>query len=131
MNKKGWLRIFEAVIAILLIMGAILLIYTSQREEVNEGRYIMDWQEEILNRIAENDSLRSAVVGETYGPIETFISSSLLPNLNFSIKICGLTGQCSMEFYVEEDIFVQERIISGTIETYNPKRIRFFVWKKK
>jgi hypothetical protein len=57
------------------------------------------------------------------------LEENILPNLNFTIKICNLTGPCSMGFYVAQDIFVRERVIAGTLETYDPKKIRFFVWK--
>jgi len=129
MNKKGWLRIFEAVIAIILILGAILLMYTNEKTTIDEGGYISDWQEEILARIAENESLRNFVVDENNPPIVKFIQDNLLPNLNFTTRICNLTGPCSMEFYIDRDIFAQERIISGTLERYNPRKIRFFVWR--
>ncbi len=130
MNKRGWLRIFEAVVAIMLILGAVLLIYSNQRNESSESRYIMDWQEEILNRVAENETLRNAVAGGENETIVSFIEGNLLPNLNFSISICNLDVSCPMRGYVEEDIFVQERIVSGTIDIYHPKQVRFFVWKK-
>lgn len=128
-NKRGWLRVFEAVLAVLLILGAILLIYRGQQKIPEEGNYILDWQTEILSRIAENENLRNAVASQNKEVVNEFIEENLLPNLNFSTKICALTGPCPMDFYVERDIFVQERIISGTLEIYQPRKLRFFVWK--
>ncbi len=128
-NKRGWLRIFEAVIAVVLILGAILMMYTNQRKSADDGAYISDWQEEILARIAENSSLRNSVVSENVTVVEDFIKERLLPNLNFSIRICNLTEPCPLEFYVDRDIFVKPRTISGTLEVYNPKELRFFVWR--
>ncbi len=130
-NKRGWLRVFEAVLAIILIMGSILLIYRSQQISPQTGSYIEDWQKEILTRIAEDESLRNNIVENKSDPVWNFINASLLPNLNFSIKICNLTGPCPLEFYPGGDIFAQERIISGTIEKYDPKKLRFFVWFKE
>ena len=128
-NKRGWIRIFEAVIAVLLILSALLLIYKSQQVVPQESKYVQDWQVEILARIAENDELRNATINKETTPLNNFIEEMLLPNLNFTLKICNLTGPCSMEFYVERNIYVQERIISGTLEEYSPKKIRFFVWR--
>lgn len=129
-NKKAWLRIFEAVIAIVLVMGAALLIYSNQRKTITEEKYIQDWQVEILKRIAENDTLRDAIVDNQSSPVRDFIELNKLNNINFSIKICEINGICLMDSYVDSVVFVQERIISGTIEKYGPKKVRFFVWRK-
>jgi hypothetical protein len=129
-NKRGWLKIFEAVIAIMLILGAVLLIYANQQTTNTNQRYIADWQVEILNRIAENETLRNATINLQEAPINHFIENNTPPNLNFTIKICNLTGPCGLDIYISEDVFSQERIISGLIDNYNPKRIRFFVWFK-
>ncbi len=129
-NKRGWLKIFEAVIAIMLILGAVLLIYSNQQNTNTNQRYIADWQVEILNRIAENETLRNATINLQEAPIKNFIENNTLPNLNFTIKICNLTGPCGLDIYIPGDVFSQERIISGLIDHYNPKRIRLFVWFK-
>lgn len=134
MNNRGWLRVFEAVLAVLLIFGALLLVYRSQMTSQEEDVYISDWQIEILSRLADSDELRSATINENISEIYKFIDANIPPRLNYTLKICDITGSpgyCSLNssLYTGREIFVQERIISGTLETYNPKRIRFFVWR--
>jgi hypothetical protein len=134
-NKRGWLRIFEATIAIMLILSSLLLIYRSQQTAPRESDYVLNWQNEMLSGIANDNELRNATLFNNTEPLKVFIDDNLLPNLNYSIKICdGLIGSCPMEDVEynqikDKDIFVQERIISGTLEKIDPKRIRFFVWK--
>ena len=133
MNKKAWLRIFEVSIAVVLILSSILLIYNAQQGSRIETDTITDWQVEILRTIADDNDLRNYVVQNNSTAITDFINDSISSNLNFYIRICPLVGSCSLDApgVVGKEIFVQERIISGTIEEYSPKRLRFFIWGKE
>ena len=56
-NKKGWIRIVEASIAILLIFGVILLISNGTREQ--KERDLTDILPVILEEMSKNQILRN------------------------------------------------------------------------
>jgi len=62
--------------------------------------------------------------------LEPHISRSL----DYSVEICELEEPCYISPYpgIEEDIFAHERIISASIknETFSPKKIKVFLWRK-
>jgi uncharacterized membrane protein len=135
-NKKGWLRIFEATIAILLIFGAILLIYQGKRTD-NDTSYIKDLQGNILSEIAQNNYLRMEIVNDSLEKrnVTQFIRERLPSNWDFNFSICNVTGLCEFqEEYPNTDVFAQERVIAGVLseDQYSEdwRRIRLFVWKK-
>jgi hypothetical protein len=132
-DKRGWLRIFEAIIAIMLILGSLLLMHRSQETTYTEYEYVVDWQVEILNSIASDPFLRYGILENDTKFINNFLVENSPSNMHVGIKICNLTGPCPIEGIIDQDFFVQERIISGTISPvaiYSPKRIRLFGWKR-
>jgi hypothetical protein len=132
MNKKGWLRIMEAFLAVMIIVGAIAIIYTNQRGESGESAYIKDLQNQIIQDISQNEDLRNAILSNDASPLNEFINKSIPASLNFTIKICAIDAVCALETtaeLVKKDIYAQERVISGSLSVYNPKRFRLFVWR--
>ena len=67
-GKRGWLRILEATIAILIVAGTMLAVYTDQgiREETTVSDYSHSIQSEILSDIAIDTTLRRAVLEVEY-----------------------------------------------------------------
>lgn len=146
-NKKGWLRIIEATVAILIVLGAILIIvgnrtFHSSTDLTSEAR-------EILIEIASNVSLRKEVLSYEISPsseeqtlkneeiqktVIRYINQSLgRLDFKYVLKICATDEVCYLENYPSgtEEIFAAERIISTnlTVENYNPKKIKLFIWK--
>jgi hypothetical protein len=133
LGKRGWLRVFEAVVAVMLIMSAVLLIYVSQKTSITEDIYISDWQNEMLDLIANDVLLRYAIIANDEVYIKKILLENSPQNMNLAIEICEILGPCPLKEYAQKNIFVQERIISGTmtpISRYSPKRIRLFIWER-
>lgn len=143
-NKRGWLRILEAGISVLLIFGVILII-SSQRGSPNNDPEFTDEANDILEELSKNNALRTAVLkydlskDETYlqngmilEDIDLFIESRLKQSyLKYEIKICDPVVNCYLdEFPVDKEVYVADRLISTTPQETNfqPKRIKIFVW---
>jgi hypothetical protein len=148
-NKKGFLRIIEATLAVMIVIGAMLLI-ASQRE-IKPSDDLTDLLPPILDEIAQNDVLRRDII-VTYDTsqdpsettnfavlegIESFIASRL-DNSRFShsASICDLYVVCPINepFPVQSntDIFSAERVISATLdEADTPKRLKIFLWRNQ
>jgi hypothetical protein len=130
-NKRGWLRIFEAIIAIMIILGALLLFYKNANSGNDFSSYVSDLESRILKDISTREDLRGFVLQGNETAISSFVFTSLPTNLNFTVKICGLNATvCSPNLAVDKDLIVQERIISSNLQIYSPKIIRLFVWEK-
>ncbi len=59
-NKRGWLRIVEVSIAILMIFGVLIVIYSSGNTKTRKDLSSMIPQ--ILEEIAKNNTLREKII---------------------------------------------------------------------
>jgi hypothetical protein len=148
-NKKGFLRVIEATIAVLIVLGALLLI--ASQKETKPPEDLSNLLPPILDEIAQDNDFRRDIV-EIYDVslspdddtnfqilenIEIFVGARISnPSLEYSASICDLNVVCPLneEFPVQsnKDIFAAERAISATLEQveYNPRRLKIFLWKK-
>ena len=86
-NNKGYLRILEAVIAVVLLLGVMLFIST--RSSVNDAKTpsnVVESMRIILEKISVNETLRSCIVNFTYVG-ECRQSSDLFNGLNCGVEI--------------------------------------------
>ncbi|HRZ86052.1 MAG TPA: hypothetical protein P5277_04730, partial [Candidatus Paceibacterota bacterium] len=100
-------------------------------------------------KIAEDGELRAAVLGGSSddsspdainnritinNTINDLIEKLSPGDYTFLFKICDLDDICGLDFsskyYTENEIYVKERSISSTLNKYNPKKIRIFMWLK-
>ena len=137
-NKRGWLRIVEAVAGILLLAGVLLVVYSQHQTKSSSGEYVYELQKNFLDYVASNSTLRKKVISggvddEDY--LRDVADLSFPNNFNFTVEICELGAlSCKPDPGVlpfEGEIFVEERIISATLEAgeFSPKKVRVFVWE--
>ena len=71
MNKRGWIRIVEAFLAILLVTAVLVIVVNQQNTKQNDSSSkVYNYEIYILRIIELNDTLRNQIIG---------VSSSLLP----------------------------------------------------
>jgi hypothetical protein len=149
-NKKGWLRIIEATIAVLIIFGVLLTI------SANKGGYkeadLSERASEILVELSRDTAIRASVVSYNttnlsndfvtksnnegvINRMNMFMESQLKgQNIKYAIKICDPLEICPLESYpkdAREGIYANERIIvPGPYETnFTIKKVKVFLWK--
>lgn len=136
-NKKAWVRILEAFIAIILIMSVFIILYSRTVSKTGMSEQIYRFEESILDEVASKEEFRNIIL--TNGDItniKTFISQRMLPGFDFDIRICNVEEICELETYIGkegEEIYSNERIISSTIAQqtpFQPKKIKIFMWEK-
>jgi hypothetical protein len=130
-NKKGWVRIAEAFIAITLMFSVFLALYAKQSTQPDVSDEVYSLESSILKQIANDEGLRQNVLSGNVNVITTFINNNNLvpPSLNYSIIICNLDEVCSMNVY-QKEVFASETVISSTLLKYSPKVVKIFIWRK-
>ena len=129
MNKRGWIRIVEAFIAILMIIGAILFIYVGQDQVPDISEDVHEKQSQILEVIVKNESLREDIIHDYNGRVDNIISNMIASNWDFATKICDVDDLCNLDITPNDrDVYVAERLVTSSLTEYSPKKIRFFVW---
>ena len=142
-NKRGWLRVMEATIAILLVSGVMLVMYSSQVSEndLTDEMYVI--QRSVLEDISLRDDLRTEALKGNETFLNEFADSKIIDRFNQSVRICNLSKEngelqpCKLddEIYIEltrdsYNIYTEEIIVSASFgEGYNPKKVVLSVWE--
>jgi hypothetical protein len=143
-NKRGWIRIVEAFVAVLIITGLVLVIigssYTKEDDPSNE---IYQIEEGILRDIQGNYSLRTQLLNTTYPlPLNhggtCYISSKTCSKIDFEkpswltciVNTCAISDPCPGLFTQQKDVYARSVIISSNTTAYNPRQLKLFCWMK-
>ncbi|MFA5173607.1 MAG: hypothetical protein WC438_00310 [Candidatus Pacearchaeota archaeon] len=130
-DRKAWIKIVEAFLAILIISTALLVILSEQPKKIDNSEDIYLLQRQILEIISKNNSLREDVLGLDYAPINNTIRKMLSPAFDFDTKICDLKEICNpSNLPTDKDVYSTEIVITATLTQYQPQKLRFFVWGK-
>jgi hypothetical protein len=143
-NKRGFIRILEAFISILLITGVLLVVINNgYLKRGGPDSQIYDAEVSILREIELDDNLRSTILEIPFASLPANWGDPLFPDeveqrviertpeyLNCSSNICKLDSVCGMETYIEEDVYVQSVAIAANLDIYQPKKIKLFCWVK-
>ena len=140
MEKRGWIRIIEAFVMILLITGILLIVLNKGYILKNDNsQEIYENEQWILREIQLNNSLRQEILNIGVLPVEwdnfpenvkNKIISETKSYLNCEAKICDLNDVCVLSEISDKDIYVQKVIITTTLEKYSPRQLKLFCWKK-
>lgn len=135
-NKKGWIRIVEATLAALLVLGALVVILNRSPTVSTVDYSRVSYP--ILDEIAQNSSLREKIIEydlttrtptSTIDELKSFVDSKLNGRAKYEIKICAANELCALDNYKGE-VYASERIISSSLseETFSPKKIKLFIF---
>ena len=140
LNKRGFLRLIEVMIAITILSVSILYVFVNKApSDGSLDVYVYTYEKEILSHISINQTLRDAVV---HGEVEHLYGVVAVPeNLGYAFSICELargdepcnldpTLRMNLENQGVYDIYVSETIIASDLDTYDPKKLKIFMWQK-
>ena len=141
-SKKGWIRLVEVFIAILLLTGVLFVVTSGGNSSKKNTLYIEVSEKElaILRDIELNDTLRAEVlsVDSEDLPIEWDDFGSKLENVKGRItyltpsnlecvaKICLINKVCIMNDFPDGDVYAKSIIISANSTVYSPRELKLF-----
>ncbi len=128
---KAWLRIVEAFIAVLIVIGVVLAVLSKQSPGANISESVYEKQRNILNIIGKNNGLRAYVLAGNNAEINNVIDDMVPASWNYATEICELDSICnSASTPNDKEVYTTEVVITSTLTQYSPKKLRFFVWMK-
>ncbi len=138
-NRKAWIRIIEALVAILLMAGILLLIVQSQssgEKDISSKVYVTE--NAILREIQSTSTYRNYVLSvansEEFEDFDSSLKNHIINRipeyLSCTGKICdfGFDSSCNIESS-EEDVYVKSVMIAGNSTIYDPKLLKIFCWE--
>lgn len=138
-NKRGWLLVVEAVIAVLILFGfvfASIAKQTEDRKAFEEKPSLYETANLLTKMAREDDQIRRFVLsnppneGLALVKLQTQANSMNL-NVDLSVKICPVSEICLSNLIGEgKDIYSSDTIISSGQSGQESKRLKVFVWQK-
>ncbi len=140
-NKRGWIRIVEVFISILLMTGVLMLVIDRDVfEERDVSLEIHEMQISILRNVELDNSLRGDVLLASLPVSWNNFGTSGLTSVRDEIisrtsadficeaKLCSLQDNCLFDNSIEENVYVQRVIIAADLEIYSPRQLKLFCW---
>jgi hypothetical protein len=146
-GKKGWIRILEATIAIMLVSGVLLVMYSRSVDKVDISERVYSLQQEVLMDIALDSVLRQNVLDVVLDDdgkpeeedvnlkeLNLFADTKMPDAFNFRVRVCALGVPCKLNSTDvrdtrNKDVYVEDIVLAGTHDNYDPKKVRLFVWE--
>ena len=144
-NKRGFIKIVEATISIVIIIGVMLVLVGQQtpRQEIE----LFDEIHPILDEMARNSTTREAVLSYELnedpdngnnGPIiemlERFVEERIdLLFIEQKVIICEIDSLCPIDQWpvVRGEVYSGERIITTSLERdFEPRKVKIFLWRE-
>jgi hypothetical protein len=145
-NKRGWIRILEATIAVMIVAGVLVVVYSRQVDRgVGPDEYFSSLQKQILMDISSSSNLRLMVLNDDEVGVSSFVGGEIPDAFGYYVRVCDLgstTDFCKIDDVgvvadiKDKNVFVEEVIVSadlgnGVAAEYDPKKVRLFVWEKR
>ena len=145
-NKKAWIEIVEAFVAILLVAGVVLVILNKAslgNSDISQQVYTTELS--VLREIETNDLFRAAIVATPDSKLPELLSSDnqlsniqtlinkRVPNYltcqgqlcKYDDNICSFIGTKP-----QKDVYAQSVLISSTLKTLKYVQLKIFCWTK-
>ena len=142
MNKKAWLRIVEALIAVLIVVGSVLVIMSQQNKNPDISEDVYKRQKQILDVLSKDEIARQLILDKNIPNVKSRIDKLIPSNWGFDINICDLDAICGAfdpvgnPLPIDREVYASEVVVSSTLTQYGdatlqkPQKLRFFVWMK-
>jgi len=129
-NKRGFLRILEAFIAVIMLL-TVLLVVVVQQQPADDGAEaeIRSLQRHILNVVNQDLDIRAEILNNDTSGVNNTIESLLPSVYNYSVRVCPLNEICSLGYFLDTDVFVDQTVISANLTEYDPKLLKIFFWR--
>jgi len=132
-SRRGIIRIIEAIIAILIIIGTVLVISLSTPRDTEVD--FVERLNDLLDEVAKNKTLRDDIILNGAGAeqnVKDFLYLRIGQGFSYDVKICLPDLVCSLTNYpgVDKSVYSAERIISASLAkvNYNPQKVKIFLW---
>jgi hypothetical protein len=135
-NNKGWVKIVEAFIGIMLIASVFLIVLNKESKDKDDFSRIHEAEIAILREIQLDNDMRSEILNATPGSNGlswTGFPNEKVPNyLDCVAKICNAGDLCILQNPLQTDIYSESIIISTTLQAtkFDPRKLKLFCWKK-
>ena len=137
-NKRGWIKVVEAFVSILLIVGVLIVLVNQRGFEKEDSGNIYIKENSALREIGLNKTLRNQILNLEPLPIEWEALPSDIKNkisniesyLECNARLCDTNDICEPGNYTNKDIYARSVFISSNTTKYSPRQLKIFCWER-
>lgn len=156
-HKKGWIRVVEAFVAILLIIGVLLILLDKGYLKEDISSKVYEAELSILRGVQLDLELRRNILISNRSGYDPSTEESPLPieweefddneqrrlesvkeKINEQVpnyleciaKLCELGDDCILNDFIDKDIYAKPIIIVADYEVWAPRQLKLFCWVK-
>jgi hypothetical protein len=134
-NKKGYIKTIEAVIAILIILGFIYVVTPKQNlPKETTPQNIESAEDFIINQVLYNSTYRDCVINDNRLCIDNFIKKNTPFGCYYQFEMCNTSTSCLQELGIvlpiDKSIYSKNVLISQENNQIKPKVFRVYMWEK-
>lgn len=137
MNKKAWIRIFESVISLLIILLALIFFTSQQVNKVKASEEVNEILSLLAEKIEKNSTLKEYIINEDINISKNYIGFFLENNYakyNFSVCAAEIGSICKPDDLPQKkEVLSRSVFLSKYDEQGNEvktKKVIIYLWKK-
>ena len=137
-NKKGWIKIVEAFLAIVVLLGFLFIILAQYNFSNDEIGTIKENNDMVLNGIQSNSSLRNSVFsietpahsddGGFPEDLKDYIEKETLAGSSCLLYICEIGDVCLLTEEASNEVYSSEAFIFSGTNVYSPRKLKIFCY---
>ena len=130
-NKHGFIRIVEVMVAITLILGVLIVVYKNRSSEQRTSD-LTEIARDALREVSSKENLRNEIVVAQTNTAQmtntiTFINNSIPDYILFELRSCDISSACGQSNY-RGNVYSAERVISADTNNFDPIKLRLVLW---
>ncbi|MBS3085047.1 hypothetical protein J4411_04015 [Candidatus Pacearchaeota archaeon] len=136
MNKRGWIKIIEAFMAIVLLLGFLFVIIGNYNSSQIDNSAVQKNNLAVLNGIENDLTLRNLVFlaeldssSDDFGfpqGLKDYLEEKTPVGQNCSLYICSLESPCTLNSDVNTQIYSSQIILFSDSSSYSPRKLKIF-----
>ncbi len=133
MDKNGYIRTLEAVVAILMIFVFIFTVLPrSQPRAATDPSEIRLLQDAILNQIESNSTYRNFVLNDDKTAIDVYVTDTLkfVGDYGHILNIQDVDNSIVQPngLPTDKDVYAGSVVVGSNLTKYNPKLVTIYIW---
>lgn len=124
-GKQGWLRVVEACVALIILIGFTALIMNKTRtEETN----LQEKADEFVLKIEKDENVREMIFNnEDCNDIEDYLRNDIMKEIDFTFGFeKGSIIRCEPETLPNKDVFTSSVLLASSSENI---KFTLYIWK--
>ncbi len=129
-NKKlkGMMHMIEAIIAILMIMGFLLVLRSKLQPATDTGNE-QAIASQALQVLDEQNVLRSYAIDENHLGLNTQADQVVPTDFNHTVRFCYSGDRCVGDALPDKNVFTASYVIAGNVTYFKPVQILLHLWR--